>query len=219
LHCPALKWAQAVEMIASKSPQRIIKGNKKVPSYLVYEIMDGQPIYYKGYQDVLNGSKTLAEIMGSSTLQAFIVSYLTIFLGKSLSEEDYTILCNEAGLHLDKHNNLAGDILVFDAQKLSISSLSDHYANVPPKIVLEVDIAADTAHFSAEDYRIRKTQKLLDFGVEKVIWISTAAQKILMATSHEDWKLMDWDKPIEVLPGLSFNLGQYLADKGLNIHK
>ena len=45
---------------------------KKIPSYLIYEIWDGKPIYYKGYEDVVNGIKTKEEIMGGSALQSFI---------------------------------------------------------------------------------------------------------------------------------------------------
>nr|WP_290928168.1 hypothetical protein [Haliscomenobacter sp.] len=63
--------------------------------------MDGQPIYYKGYQEVLTETKTLEEIIGSSSLQAYIITYLLQILFKHLDEKQYIIFTNEAGLHLD----------------------------------------------------------------------------------------------------------------------
>ncbi len=30
---------------------------KAIPDYLIYEMDDGKPIYYHGYQDVLSGKK------------------------------------------------------------------------------------------------------------------------------------------------------------------
>ena len=53
---------------------------RKVPDYLIYEIMDGQPLYRKGYKAVLNKSKTLEDIMGSSTLQSEIHMYINALL-------------------------------------------------------------------------------------------------------------------------------------------
>lgn len=48
----------------------------EIPGYLIYETMNGNPIYYKGYKSVLNKTKTIDDIIGSSGLQAFILMYL-----------------------------------------------------------------------------------------------------------------------------------------------
>ena len=40
------------------------KKAEKIPDYLIKEVMDGIPFYYKGYKDVLNKTKTKEEIMG-----------------------------------------------------------------------------------------------------------------------------------------------------------
>lgn len=55
-------------MIATKSGVQTRKPKQAVPEYLIYEIMDGKPIHYKGYREVLAGTKTVGEIMGSSSL-------------------------------------------------------------------------------------------------------------------------------------------------------
>ncbi len=51
--------------------RRILLHTKRptaIPESLVYERLDGQPIYYQGYRDVMAGRKTIEEIIGSSTL-------------------------------------------------------------------------------------------------------------------------------------------------------
>jgi Uma2 family endonuclease len=201
-------------MVTFKNPVFRKKPIANVPRYLIYEIMDGKPVYYKGYKDVLSGKKTATDIMGSSTLQSFIIAYLQRILYISLSEDIFTILSSETGIHLNKYNNLAGDILIFDNVTLPIESINQYYADVPPKIAIEVDIWADVEDFGIEGYVHKKTQKLLDFGVEKVIWVTTATKKVMIATQNEDWQVKDWNKNIEVMEGITFNIGEYLTKKG-----
>lgn len=187
----------------------------KVPDYLVYETFDGEPVHYKGYKEVLDGNKTFSEITGSSGIQSFIVAYFQRMLFIKLDENLYTIFSSESGLHLDKGNNLAGDILIFDNTSLPLEAITAYYVNVPPKIVIEVDIMADPSDIDPTAYLFKKTQKLLDFGVDKVIWVTTNAKKVTVATSGSNWQVMDWDNEVEILEGITFNVGKYLADKGL----
>ncbi|WP_373511347.1 Uma2 family endonuclease [Persicitalea sp.] len=201
-------------MIATKSGPKVRKSRAKVPEHLIYEIIDGQPIHYRGYREVMSGQKTFSEIMGSSGLQSLIVTYLIILLGKSLDDSKYTILSSESGLHLDKHNNLAGDILIFDNEYLTIDKIDEHYVDVCPKIAIEVDIRADPADMGNGNYIFKKTQKLLDFGVEKAIWVTTQAKKVTVATPGSPWQVLDWNEDIEVLNGITCNVGQYLKTRG-----
>jgi Uma2 family endonuclease len=185
-----------------------------VPKDLIYEVWDGKPLYFKGYEDVLNGIKTKEDIMGASALQSFIITYILRILFKNLSDDDFVILSNEAGLQLGKKNTLAGDIILYYAQKYPIAKIDTKYSDIAPKIVLEIDIDADTKDLGEDGYIYGKTQKLLDFGVEKVIWITTKNKKVLIATPNQDWVLKDWHKDIEVMEGLDFNIGNYLKAKG-----
>ena len=57
------------------STKATAKPKRNIPNYLVYEIMDGKPIYYRGYQSVLNKTKTLEQIMGCSSLQAVLITH------------------------------------------------------------------------------------------------------------------------------------------------
>jgi Uma2 family endonuclease len=186
---------------------------KKIPTSLIYEVMDGQPLYYKGYQFVLKKQKTLADIMGSSKLQFVIISYLLKLLFQKLDDDTYYIGTNEVGLHLGLRDNLSSDIVIFDKQLLINDKIEDKYASVAPKIVIEVDTKADLATSDKLlNYTMRKTQKLLDFGVERVIWIFTQDQRILVADKQQpdNWNLVSWNQDILIMNGISFNIDAYL---------
>lgn len=58
----------------------------KVPTYLVKEILDDMPVFYKGYKAVLRKEKTIEDIMGASGLQIFIVRYLFRLLDRNLDD-------------------------------------------------------------------------------------------------------------------------------------
>lgn len=201
-------------MIATKSGAKPRKPRTPVPDYLIYEIIDGQPIHYQGYREVIAGNKTLSDIMGSSKLQSFIVAYVLKTLFRNLDDDKFIVLSSEAGLHLDKRNNLAGDVLIFESSTMPIEDINEHYADIPPKVAIEVDIVADVTDMEPNTYFYKKTQKLLDFGVEKVIWITTKTKKVTVATPNADWQVKDWNKDVEVLEGIVLNVGAYLAQKG-----
>ena len=203
--------------IAHDAPRRPApKPRRKIPESLIYEIMDGKAIYRKGYRDVLLGKKTLEEIMGSSSLQAIIVYYLTSFISRFINEDMYNVLVNEAGLHLDHRTNLANDIAIFEQHIFPGNRLSKKFADVPPKIAIEVDIIADVAEMTETGYIYKKTRKLFDFGVQKIIWVLTEPQVVLIATP-ERIETVSWDIDIEIMDGHAFNIGAFLAKKGFNI--
>jgi hypothetical protein len=55
---------------------------------------------------------------------------------------------------------------------------------------------------------------LLDFDVERVIWINTATKTILIADDNlESWIVQDWNKDIEILEGLTINIPAFLLKK------
>ncbi|MFZ4647561.1 MAG: Uma2 family endonuclease, partial [Gemmataceae bacterium] len=65
-------------------------------------------------------------------------------------------------------------------------------------------------------YLYKKTHKLFDFGVQKLIWVLTDAQVVMIATP----KLIEtvsWNKDVEIMDGHSFNIGAYLAKKGITV--
>lgn len=203
-------------MVTTQEKPQVRKiASKKIPKGLIHEIIDGKPAYFKNYKEVLNGKKTVEEVMGSSTLQSMIIQYVLRTLFINLDDKKYEILTNEQGLHLDQGNNLSGDVTIFDSKDLPLSAADKHYAQTAPLIDIEVDIDIDTENFdSPESYIFIKTQKLLNFGVKKVLWISTSSRKVIVATPNENWQIIDWHKDIEILDGIMMNIGGYLREGG-----
>ncbi len=200
-------------MISAEKKQ--VRKQRKVPDYLVYEMIDGKPIYYRGYHDVLNKRKKPEDIMGSSLLQGVILSFIASVLYKYLNLEEFWIVINEPGVHLDHKNNLAGDILVFEKNRLKASDINTKYAAVPANIAIEVDTKADLSILTFQEYLKLKTTKLHNFGVDKVIWILTASRQVIVALPGADWLLIDWNKDIEIMKGVTFNIGSYLKKNGI----
>ncbi len=204
-------------MIATKSPFRTLPkvSAKKIPSVLIYEVMDGSPIYYKGYREVMAGNKTIDEVRGINGLRAIIIEYLLINLFTNLNRKLYRILTNEIGLHINHRNNLSGDIVIYEKAILPVKSADKHYISIPPKIQIEVDLDASTENFESPDnYIYAKTNKLLEFGTEKVIWVLSATKKVLVATPNADWQVIAWNKDIEIIDNITFNVGKYLLEEG-----
>jgi hypothetical protein len=190
---------------------------RKVPEYLVKEVLDGIPIYYKGYKAVLRKEKTLEDIMGASGLQSFILRYFSYLLIRQLDEEQYFVFTGETGLHLDLKNNFSGDVMVYEHNKLPMSKIDTHYLDIPPKIDIEIDVNIDTTDFTEQTYIYRKTDRLLSWGVEKVIWVLSASKKVIVAEQGKDWLVIDWSKDIEIIDGVKFNVSQYLEKSGVVI--
>jgi hypothetical protein len=189
---------------------------RKIPEALVYETMDGQSYYRKGYKSVLNRTKKPEDIIGSSTLQGEIHIYLLSLLIQHLDLEKFTVHANEAGLHMGKGNNLAGDIFLYDRQKMTPENINKFYSAVPPLLAIEIDIKIDLEKESDFRYVNRKIRKLLDFGVEKVIWILTETKQVIIAERNApSGQFMDWNRDVEIRPGLSFNIGLYLEKRGI----
>jgi Uma2 family endonuclease len=189
----------------------------KVPNALIYEIMDGRPIYYKGYREVMAGRKTTEEIMGSSTLQWVLASYFMRIMYQTLDETKYWFASNEAGVHLNHRNNLSHDVAVYDRTVLTADKINKKYATVPARVAIEIDVKADLSNEADRNYVNLKTRKLLDFGTDKVIWVFSDSQQIMVAERNADaWLTMDWTRDVELLDGQTFNIGAYLAQEGID---
>ncbi len=196
-------------MATLKKPQKKIR--RKVPKELIYELINGSPIYYKGYEKVLSGQTTLEGIMGSSDLQAWIILTIVEFLILNLDRKKYKVLSNEVGYIPKSRTRYSLDIAIVDRNK--IKKLTGKYLKVPPEVVIEIDTKADLSKFeNPQDYFHRKTQDLLDSGVKKIIWIFTKEKKLWVAENGKRWLITDWDDEINLLDDIKLNL-KALLDK------
>lgn len=191
-----------------------LKRTPKVPSNLVWEVIDGKPLYRRGYKDVMRKLKTIEEIMGTSSYQSIICQYINKILNRELNEDVYDVMANEIGLHLKQRDNISQDIAIYPL--LSAEKITKKYTDYPAKIVIEVDIDIDPSVMKDIEYMNLKTKKLLDFGVEKVIWILTNIKKVMVATPNAPWTMVEWNQDVEILEGISFNIQAFLDKRGID---
>lgn len=180
-----------------------------IPKSLIYEMVDGKPIYYKGYKEYLKGNLQIEEIVGSSLLQSAIITGLLVLLHPKYGDK-YHLLSNELGILFRKNSWRSADLVIIEKKKLGDKILENKYLDVAPKVVVEIDTKADLSEI--EDtfgYYHKKTKQLLSFGVEKVIWVYTELQSVLIA-DKEDWQIIDWDKDFLIMPDLEVNISKIL---------
>lgn len=197
--------------------KKAIKQIAYLPSTLVYEELNGRQLYRKDYKKCLNRTKTIEEIMGCSSLQAAIVSIFLSYLYRQVEDEGYEIMTNEAGLHISLGNNLSSDIILYDSEDFLKYRLDEHYFNVAPKIVIEVDVKIELEDIDATEYWTSKTDVLLAFGVEKVVWVFTEDKKIILAERNKTWVECDWIEDFELLPNHIINLQKRIDKKGYKV--
>ncbi|GAA4403265.1 hypothetical protein GCM10023187_19190 [Nibrella viscosa] len=109
----------------------------QVPAYLIYETLNGRPLYYRGYKEVLANQKTPGEIIGSSDIQSILVFLLSGFLYTHIDRKQYLVATNEPGLHIATGSNLSNDIAIYAKSEVTIKG---KFFDIPPKVVIEVDI-------------------------------------------------------------------------------
>ncbi len=181
--------------------------SQNIPEQLTYEIYNGKQIHYKGYKDVLKGAKQIDEIMGSSYIQSLIISRLFLLIGKLISD-NFEILTSEVGLKIGKNSMRAADIAIYEKSKLKKVKDLNKLLEIPPKYVIEIDIKA--AKEDIEDsagYYHQKTDQLLDFGVETVIWIFTNSKKIMIAQKgKKNWETTSWAETFYTIENIALNV-------------
>ena len=62
---------------------------RKIPEEFIYEIMDGKPIYYNGYKEAIKKHINAEEIMGSSSLQSFLVAFISGVLFSKIRKSSF----------------------------------------------------------------------------------------------------------------------------------
>ena len=192
-----------------EAPSRPKKVATKIPDYLIYEVARGKPIYYKGYKDVLNGTKTIEEITMESILQSWLKAQITMFIGTLLKATNYHITVGEMGINLSRHDKRGADISIFRKDNFR---LVDKYADFPPEIIIEIDVRAEVTDQHEMDYVAEKIDDYHKFGVGRIVWIFTKAKKIITANPGQPWLMEDWTVDVEIMEGIRFNVAKMVED-------
>lgn len=203
-------------MVAEKAIAKQQTNETEIPNYLVREEFGGKKWYYKGYKDVLSKKKKNEEVMGSSSLQSMLVYAIGFYLGQVFNRKKYIIGSNEAGLHVSKSENIANDIAVYRKEDVKVSN---KYFNVPPRLVIEVDVKVDFSEVDEEhkdfEYVLEKSQVMIDFGVERIIWISTSTKKIMVFSKTERWYITNFEETVPLFDEHTLNLAALLKEEDL----
>lgn len=182
------------------------------PESLIYETLNGRPLYYKGYRDVVAGTLKPEAIMGSSDLQSIIITTLVGTLWNAINRKVYQLASSESGLHINLGNNLSADLAIFD--KATLGKLKGKYFDVPPKIVIEVDIKIELKDTDGDlAYVAEKTQALFHFGVERVLWVLSKTHKVIIIQPGQDWIVTDWANDVTVMDGCVLNVKNLLDEE------
>jgi Uma2 family endonuclease len=180
---------------------------------LIYEIVSGKPIYYKGYRDVLDKTKTTEEVKFDTLLQAWLKAHLALILNNHLADKKFEITVGKLGLNISENDRRVAAITVFSEKNFV---LADTFSILPPEIIIEIDVQADTETENESNYITQKVYDCHRFGVKKVIWIFSKKRKVLVAPVGEAWTTVDWEKDVLVMEGLTMNLAT-IVDKRSNL--
>jgi Uma2 family endonuclease len=185
-----------------------------VPEVLLYEMIDGNAIYYNGYREVLSGKKTIESVIGSSFLQAILNARIVAWLHEHFSDK-YLVLTSELGIQIDRNNWRLADIALLNKSLTSKIKAQEKYINVAPDFIIEIDTKAaidEGGQIGGLDYFQTKTDTLLNFGVKKLVWIFTQNRKILVAENGKAWIIDNWDNLALEFEGKKLNLNSLIED-------
>jgi ribonucleotide monophosphatase NagD (HAD superfamily) len=158
--------------------------------------------------------------MGCSALQSIIISYILEEISAAKLKKRFWILTNESGHHISHKNNFSYDIALYDRTILTPDKITNHYVQeIAPYLVIEVetDISLDdTGMNNLSEYWMKKTQKILDNGTQKVIWVFSKNNKILVSEG-EEWHIYNLDKEIQLIDNVTINVGKYLKEEQISL--
>lgn len=175
----------------------------KILKRLVFEVVKGKPIYYKGYRDVLNKTKTLEESKLETQLQTGLKARIAASIGLTLLNSSFQIAVGKLGLILSKHDQRAADVAIFKAENWR---WEPKFSNLPPEVIIEIDVQAELEDMTEMEYVKGKIKDYHAFGVQKVIWIFTKEKLVFVATEQLPWLAYDWSAEVEVVDGVQIRL-------------
>ncbi len=109
--------------------------------------------------------------------------------------------------------------VIFREGQLQVGFHSTKYADVPPSVVIEVDIKIDESEYfqNEEEYFHKKTERLLQWGVQRVIWVFSASRRVLVADNLQKWEFNSWDLPFTIIDEHEVNLWDLMLKNGFQV--
>ena len=141
-----------------------------------------------------------------------------IFFNQNLPD-NYLYGLGELGLRISNKTNFAADITIYREDRLKVIFHSVKYEQTPPNVIIEIDIKIDESDYSQneEEYFHKKTEKLLQWGVEKVIWVFSSSRRVLIADNLQKWEFNSWDIPFNVIDDIEMNVWELMFKSGFEV--
>ncbi|NPA80938.1 MAG: Uma2 family endonuclease, partial [Thermotogae bacterium] len=139
-----------------------------------------------------------------SDLLASLIWFLKNELGSA-----YRVVGGELGYWVERGKTWRSlDLAVFRYEDVKDRLESDEYIDVPPVLVVEIDVRAEVE--SDLEYVWEKSEQLLESGVEKVVWIFTRPRKVFVFEKGKRPTIYDWGEEVELLEGVKLHLNDLL---------
>jgi Uma2 family endonuclease len=92
--------------------------------------------------------------------------------------------------------------------------LNDLYFEIAPEVAIEVDVKIETD--KDLDYVFSKSEEMMNFGTERILWLITKHKKIFVFSKNETTQILDWNKDVVVMEGVVLNIHDLLEEEDLN---
>lgn len=194
--------------------EEIVK--QEVPKAFIIEVLDGVPLYYRGYKSIIDTPSKVEEIMGAGGIHSILLDFFYSLLVQYLDNKKYWRYSGEAGLKIEKNNIFNLDLAVYLKEKMPSRAITKHVASVPPELVIEIDTSIEYDGITHDEYVFKKTQQLLQFGTRKVVWVFSATNRVMIAEPDAPWLVHPWSATLPLMDGISFNIETYCRENELD---
>ncbi len=191
-----------------------------ISTRLVKEVINGKNYYYKGYRSVLRGEKKIEAIMGSSDLQATLVSIVYAYLLPQLNRKTYQMVVSEPGIHLGPNSNFSNDIAIYRKADLAPDRDRTKYFSVAPFVAVEVDVRIEAEDEGSDDfsYMFEKSSRLIESGTAMVVWTLSRIQSLVVFAPGTDGsvqpQVIPWTRSYALPVGADLRLAEWLEAEG-----
>lgn len=187
----------------------------EVPEVFIAEYLDGIPMYYKGYKKIINNPSQIEEIGGAGAIHSILLSYFIKLLAIKLDESKYWLMTGETGFKPEKKNHFNLDVAIYKKENLLPDAIGYEYINVAPELVIEIDTSVENDNVTKDEYIFGKTQRFLQFGTGKVVWVFSKTKLVMIAQPRIPWQVHPWSTHLELLDDVRFNIDAYCQENKL----
>ena len=110
---------------------------------------------------------------------------------------EYYLFTHELGIQFKKRDWRSADIAAL--KRIRLPELTNKYLQITPEQVVEIDTKIDLRDLeNPRSYYQQKTQHLLNFGVQRVVWLFSDTEKIMVTEPDQPWLIYDWTDRVSI---------------------